>query len=101
MGTRRGRQSFSLDELSDTQSKYILNELLRDRRISKADLGVYVRRMQSEAEELLERLRRSLGWAGAAVASGVAAGIAIAASPRARRTVVRGAKKVSAKMAAG
>ena len=87
-------------EVNANEAKFIIEEMLRDRRISKSDLAEYRRRLKEEAERLYERLK-SLGWRDAAVAgAGVAAVAAVVAAPavagRVRRVMKRASRQVAA-----
>src|SRR5688572_10443155 len=73
--------------LSSGQAAYVLDRLIRERRISAGEINRYVSEMSleiSQLEQRLARLREAAGPAAAAVA-GIAAGIAGAAVARRRR----------------
>ena len=88
-------------EVNPSEAKFILEELLRDKRISKADLAEYRRRMKAEADRLYERLK-SLGWSEVAVAGASVAAVAAAAvaAPALVGKVKRVMKRVSRQVAA-
>ncbi len=73
--------------LSSGQAAYVLDRLVKERRISAGEINRYVSEMSleiSQLEQRLARLREAAGPAAAAVA-GIAAGIAGAAVARRRR----------------
>lgn len=82
-------------DFTPNEAKYILEQIVRDGRVSRADLGTYRERMKEEAEGLLARLR-ALGWnetASAAAAAAVGAAV-VAAAPAVARGAVTAAKRV-------
>ena len=99
MATRDTRTLYS-DELTPEESRYILEGLVKDKRVSKIELRQYRQRMKQEAEELLERLK-SLGWGGAAAVAGGVATAVVASSPRGRAAVKRAARAVTPAILAG
>ena len=73
--------------LSSGQAAYVLDRLVKERRISAGEINRYVSEMSleiSQLEQRLARLREAAGPAAAAVA-GIAAGVAGAAIARRRR----------------
>ena len=73
--------------LSPGQAQYVLDRLLRDRRVTSSDVDRYVADMNSEISELEQRLHRLKEAAGPALAAvaGIAAGAAGAAVVRRAR----------------
>jgi S1-C subfamily serine protease len=99
----RGRKPSAA--FSPNEAKFILEQMVRDGRVSRADLDVYRQRMKEEAHSLLERLR-ALGWneAASAAASAVVGAAVVAAAPLAARGVRKAAKRarrMTAEQAAG
>jgi hypothetical protein len=88
-------------EVNPNEAKFILEELLRDKRITKADLAEYRVRLRDEAERLYERLK-SLGWNEVAVAGATVAAVAAAAvaAPALAGKVKRVMKRASRQVAA-
>ena len=89
----KDKRTISSDEFTPEEARYVLEGLVKDRRVSKGELKQYLSRMKDEAEELVERLR-SLGWQGAVAAGAVVGGAALASSSRGRAAVKRAAKAV-------
>ena len=99
----RGRKPSAA--FTPNEARFILEQMVRDGRVSRADLDVYRGRMRDEAHTLLERLR-ALGWneTASAVGSAVVGAAVVAAAPVAARGVkkaVRRARKMTAEQAAG
>lgn len=87
----KDKRTISSDEFTPEEARYVLDGLVKDRRVSKVELRQYLARMKDEAEELVERLR-SLGWQGAVAAGALVGGAAIASSSRGRAAVKRAVK---------
>jgi hypothetical protein len=99
----RGRKPTAA--FTPNEARFILEQMVRDGRVSRADLDVYRQRMREEAHGLLERLR-ALGWneTASAAASAVVGAAVVAAAPVAARGVqkaVKRARKMTAEQAAG
>jgi hypothetical protein len=80
----RPRRQFE-GSLSPGQAHYVLERLIKDRRVSANEINGYISEMGreiSDLEEKLARLRSAAGPAAAAAAAGIAAGIAGAAAVR-------------------
>ena len=89
----KDKRTISSDEFTPEEARYVLEGLVKDRRVSKGELKQYLSRMKDEADELLERLR-SLGWQGAVAVGAVVGGAALASSSRGRAAVTRAARAV-------
>lgn len=99
----RGRKPTAA--FTPNEARFILEQMVRDGRVSRADLDLYRERMRDEAHTLLERLR-ALGWneTASAAASAVVGAAVVAAAPAAARGVqkaVRRARRMTAEQAAG
>jgi hypothetical protein len=87
MARPRKQSTGGSTSLSGGQASYVLERLIRDRRVSQAEVNRYVGEMQNEISDLESRLARLRDAAGAAMANVAAAGAAGAAAAVA---VVRG-----------
>ena len=99
----RGRKPTA--SFTPNEARFILEQMVRDGRVSRADLEIYRQRMREEAHGLLERLR-ALGWneTASAAASAVVGAAVVAAAPavaRGAQKAVRRARRMSAEQAAG
>lgn len=80
----RPRRQFQ-GSLSPGQAHYVLDRLIKDRRVSATEIARYVSEMGREISDLearLARLRDAAGPAAAAAVAGLAAGVAGAAAVR-------------------
>jgi hypothetical protein len=73
------------ESLSPGQAQYVLERLIKERRVSSSDVNRYVTEMGQEISQLeqrLQRLRDAAGPAAAAAVAGIAAGAAAVAAVR-------------------
>lgn len=81
----RPRRQLEQGSLTSGQAQYVLERLIRDRRVSVGDINGYVAEMGREISDLerrLAELREAAGPAAVAAVAGVAAGVAGAAAVR-------------------
>lgn len=81
----RPRRQLEQGSLTSGQAQYVLERLIRDRRVSVGDISGYVAEMGREISDLerrLAQLREAAGPAAVAAVAGVAAGVAGAAAVR-------------------
>ena len=81
---RPRKDGSSAPKLSGGQASYVLERLLRDRRVSQSDVNGYLSQMSNEISELEARLQHLKDAVGGAVSS-AAAGIASAVAAVRRR----------------
>ena len=93
----RPRKSSSQQKLSPGQASYVLDRLIGDRRVSRADVQRYVNAMQGEIAELEQRLRSLKDAAGGAIRSAIQA---LTPGKRRGRPPGSGKKRKSAKITA-
>lgn len=73
------------EALSPGQAQYVLERLIKERRVSSSDVSRYVTEMGQEISQLeqrLQQLRNAAGPAAAAAVAGIAAGAAAVAAVR-------------------
>lgn len=73
------------EALSPGQAQYVLERLIKERRVSSSDVSRYVTEMGQEISQLeqrLQQLRNAAGPAAAAAVAGIAAGVAAVAAVR-------------------
>lgn len=93
----RPRKSSSQQKLSPGQASYVLDRLIGDRRISRADVQRYVNAMQGEIAELEQRLRSLKEATGGAIRSAIQA---LTPGKRRGRPPGSGSKRKSARITA-
>jgi hypothetical protein len=83
----RPRRQLPEGSITPGQAQYVLDRLIRDRRISAGEINGYVAEMGreiSDLEQRLARLKSAAGPAAAAAVAGIAAGVAAGAAVRRR-----------------
>ena len=76
---RPRKDGSSAPKLTGGQASYVLDRLLRDRRVSQSDVNGYVSQMSREISDLearLQHLKDAVGGAASAAAAGIASAVA-------------------------